>query len=256
MLEGYFDAFEDYLRTGKSDALAEFAEAEANPAFLSVYRNGYLKTCTDALAASYPVVRSLVGEDYFRRLAQSYVENHPPTRGTLVGYGNRFAEFLQVRPDEHELAYLPDMVAIDAAWLESYFAGDASALTATDVRTMSADGIDVSTIKVRFTPPVRFVKLQYDVADTWAVLREQGTLSDSVSLNCSDNTVMLWRLEGKIHIKVLDPGESAFLSEIAGVATLESAATAAIRVDESFDLASTFAALLTNKILQQDNNKQ
>ena len=132
MLDAYFDAFEGFMRTGNTERLAGFINLETNPVVLNVYRNGYLKTCTDALAASYPVVCSLLGEDYFRRLARAYVEANPPTSGTLVGYGSHFAEFLRSRSDEHGLAYLSDAAAIDAAWLVSYFAKDVVALAPAD----------------------------------------------------------------------------------------------------------------------------
>lgn len=256
MLDAYFDGFEDYLRTGNSDALVGFTEGDTNPAFLSVYRNGYLKTCTDALASSYPVVQSLVGEDYFRGVARAYVEAHPPTKGTLVGYGKDLAEFLRSRSDKHELVYLADAAAIDEAWLSSYFAEEVSALTAADIESMNSEGIDVSAVRVTLTPPTRLVSLDHHIAATWALLREQGALTQSIRLEEGGNVAMLWRLNGKIHIKELDPAESAFMSKLAETATLEAAATKAFEIDEAFDLSTTFSALLQNYILRLEHNQQ
>ena len=252
MLDAYFETFEDFLRTGNPNLLARFIDGDTNPAFLNIYRNGYMKTCTDTLAASFPVVSALVGEDYFRRLARAYVEAYPPTTGTLVGYGSHFAEFLRSRSNEHRLAYLSDAAAIDAAWLVSYFAEDGAALAPVDVESMSSDGIDVSAVQVTLTPPTQLVRLNHYIAETWALIREQGALSNAVSLREGDNIAMVWRLDGHIHIKELDPGESAFLSTLAEVATLEAATIRAFEVNESFDLATTFAALLQNHILQME----
>ena len=56
--------------------------------------------------------------------------------------------------------------------------------------------------------------------------------------------------------RTLDAGESAFLSTLAGIATLEAAATRAFAIDESFDLATTFAALLQNQILQLESSNE
>lgn len=256
MLDTYFQAFEDFLDTGNPDRLARFTEADTDPAFLNVYRNGYFKTCTDALGASYPVVSSLVGEDCFRTLARAYVEAYPPTLGTLVGYGSHFAEFLRSRSKQHGLAYLADVAAIDAAWIVSYFAADVAALTPADVESMSSDGIDIAAVPVTLTPPARLVGLNHHVLESWTLIREHGALTDAVSLSEGDNMAMLWRLDGQIHVRALDHGESAFLSTLAGVATLETAATRAFAVDASFDLATTFAALLQNHILQLENHKE
>ncbi len=252
MLDAYFEAFEDYLKTGDPDGLLGFTDADTNLAFLSVYRNGYFKTCADSLAASYPVVSSLVGEDYFRGLARAYVEAYPPNNGTLVGYGNHFAGFLRQRLDDHGLDYLPDAAAIDAAWLASFFADEVTALTATDVESMSAEGVDVSTLRVTLTPSTQIVSLKNDVVDTWIQIREQGELTSKISIRQADCSAMIWRLHGQIHIRALEPDESAFLSALAGVTTLESAANSAYQADPSFDLATTFAALLQNQVLHTE----
>ena len=95
MLDAYFSAFEEFLTTGETTAIAEFMDEQANPAFLSVYRNGFLRTCTDVLMGNYPVVRAIVGDDYFRDLARGYIDQYPPTRTTLVGYGERLADFIR-----------------------------------------------------------------------------------------------------------------------------------------------------------------
>lgn len=252
MLEAYFDAFEDFLRTGSAGRLAEFAESGVDPAYLSVYRNGYLKTCIDSLAASYPVVVKLVGEDCFRGLARRYVDTHPPGSGTLVGYGTDFAGFLRAQQTEHGLDYLADIAAIDAAWLASFFAEDAEALTPADIESMSAEGVDVASLCVRLTPTTRMVSLDHPIVDTWILLREQGSLTHEVGLQPGESKAMVWRLDGQIHVRELQPGEAAFLSSLAGGTTLSDASERAFAVEPSFDLAGTFSALLQNKILQSE----
>jgi hypothetical protein len=255
VLDAYFDAFEGFLTTGNREQLTGYIETDTNLAALRVYRNGYLKTCIDALASSYPAVSSLVGKDCFRTLARTYVEAYPPTKGTLVGYGGHLPDFLRSRTDELGLPYLPDAAAIDAAWLRCYFAEDAVALTAADVEAMSSEGGDISATRVSLTPATSVVSLNYDLAATWAHIREQRELKSRVSLPRGDNTVMLWRLDRQIHIKALDPGELALLEAFTGGATLGEAAARALEAEESFDLATTFAALLNNQILQLESHR-
>ena len=67
---------------------------------------------------------------------------------------------------------------------------------------------------------------------------------------------MLWRRGAQIHIKALSDAESAFLNALADIGTLEMAAVAALDVDKSFDLATTFAALLQNQILQLESHNK
>jgi len=256
MLDAYFRAFEENLTTGDTTAIAEFFGERANPAFISVYRNGYLKTCTDALAGSYPVVRAIVGDDYFRTLARGYVDRHPPTRGTLVGYGEHLADFIRQLEQEHGLDYLADAAAIDAAWLESYFAEEGRPLAPADIQHMGFRGIDVTAMRVKLTPHVRLVPVENRIADTWAMLRDHGELTETVALSKQAQVVMLWRLNGHIHIKALDDTESVFINTLAHVATLGDAATRAYEVDGAFDLAGTFAALLQNNLLQMEDQSE
>ena len=256
MLDAYFEAFEEFLVTGNADPVARFTDTDSEPAFLNVYRNGFRKTCTDALTASYPTVSALVGEDYFRVLARAYAKSYPPTTGTLVGYGSHFAEFLRSMSDEHKLADLPDAAAIDAAWLVSFFAEEAVALSPANVEAMVSDGIDVSKTRVTLTPPTQLVSLSHHIVETWIQIRQQGKLTSGVSLREGDNMAMIWRLGGQIQIKALSNAESAFLNTLAGVETLEMAAVAALEIDESFNLATTFAALLRNHILQLESQNE
>ena len=250
MLDAYFSAFEAFLTTGETTAIAEFIDEQANPALLSVYRNGYLRTCTDGLAANYPVVRAIVGNDYFRNLARGYVAEYPPTRATLVGYGERLADFIRPAKEEHGLDYLADAAAIDAAWLKSYFAEEGLPLTPADIEHIGAKGTDVTAVRVHLTPHVQLVQIEHSIVDTWATLRDQGELTEAIALTKRAHLAMLWRLDGHINIKALDDAESAFINSLADVATLGDAAACAYAIDTSFDLAGTFAALLQNNILQ------
>lgn len=250
MLDAYFDAFEDFLRTGDRSRIEAFIDAESNVAALSVYRNGYLKTCRDVLASSFPVVRILVGDDYFSALARAYVEAHPPALGTLIGYGGQFPGFLRSRTDERGLPYLPDVAAIDAAWLSSFFAADRAALSAAEVEAIAGNGGDLSALRVALTPQTTLVRLQYDVVTTWMQIREQGELRSRLRLTRGDYRAMLWRLDGRIFIKSLDQGELTLLDALSDGVTLGEAAALATDVDGSFDIASAFAALLENQILR------
>ena len=75
------------LDGGDKAALADYCEADADLEISAVYRNGFIKTCISVLKSNYPVVTSLVGEDYFSTLAHLFVQKHPPRQGSLTGYG-------------------------------------------------------------------------------------------------------------------------------------------------------------------------
>ena len=102
---------------------------------MEVYRNNYRGNLHDALAGAYPVLRQLVGEAFFRRLARSFIEQHPSRSGNLHDYGGEMSRFLQQFEPVQHLPYLPDMASLEWAWHRAYLAEDVPAF---DVQRLSS----------------------------------------------------------------------------------------------------------------------
>ena len=74
------NAFVEALRTRTTAPIAAWLpEGEVEPAGLAVYRNTVAKGCVDALAANFPTVASLVGDEWFRAAPALSAAEHPPT---------------------------------------------------------------------------------------------------------------------------------------------------------------------------------
>ena len=84
-----------------SEIQAEFAEALRNPAAaipagivgpdggpapkrFSIYRNNVLVALGNSLAGAFPAVKRIVGEDFFKVMARTYVLESPPTSPVLM----------------------------------------------------------------------------------------------------------------------------------------------------------------------------
>src|SRR5512139_2634059 len=61
----------------------------------AVYRNNVVSSLVDALAATFPVVQELVGEEFFRAMSAVYVRRSPPGSPVLATYGHSFADFVE-----------------------------------------------------------------------------------------------------------------------------------------------------------------
>ena len=61
-------------------------------AFADAYRNTVMKGCVDALAANFPAVVRLVGEQWFRAVALDFVTWQPPDDPRLLSYGRGFPD--------------------------------------------------------------------------------------------------------------------------------------------------------------------
>jgi hypothetical protein len=97
------------------------------PAF-AIYRGHAMANLHDALAATYPVVRRLVGEAFFAEAALRFARAHPSRAGDLDEYGESFPAFLERYPHAHSLDYLGDTARLEWACHESGRAAGAAAL--------------------------------------------------------------------------------------------------------------------------------
>ena len=59
-----------------------------------VYRNNVIVSLVGALGDTFPVVRRLVGDDFFDAMAGVHVRAHPPASPVLAHYGAGFADWL------------------------------------------------------------------------------------------------------------------------------------------------------------------
>src|SRR3954467_5781002 len=76
---------------------ATAARAEAG---LAVYRNNVMSSLIKVVAARFPAVRRLLGEDCFFESVRQFIAAEPPRSPLLLEYGDGFAEFLRCCGDD------------------------------------------------------------------------------------------------------------------------------------------------------------
>ena len=77
-----------------------------------------------ALAAAYPVVQQLIGEDSFAALARDHWQHQPPQRGDIAQWGNSLAAFVAAAPTLADEPYLADVARLEWAIHEAASATD------------------------------------------------------------------------------------------------------------------------------------
>lgn len=224
-------------------ALADPANDTLPPAF-AVYRNTTLKGAIDALAANYPAVQRLVGEEWFRAGAAVFARAAPPRTPMLVEYGAGFAEFLATFPPAAELGYLADVARVDRFWTEAHIAADAVPLEASALAAL--DPQRLATVRLRLHPSARWRWFETQpVHSIWSRNRREGGDED-------ESTEIDWRGEGALVVRpqlavehyAIDRASVAFLDACAAMRTLGEAAQAALDVDPDTDLSRCLAQLI------------
>lgn len=82
---------------GDAEPLLTLCTGKSTQARLQIYRNHFLISLTEAMAATYPVTRVYLGADTFDALVQDYVRDQPPVSGCLADYGEGLAQWLDRR---------------------------------------------------------------------------------------------------------------------------------------------------------------
>ena len=131
-----------------------------------VYRNNVTVSLTEALRQAFPVVRTLVGEDFFTAMAREFLRAHPPASPLMMFYGARMPGFLASFPPVAHLGYLPDIARLELALREAYHAADARPVPPEVLQSLPPDRLVDS--KLRLAPAIRLVRSRWPIHAIWS----------------------------------------------------------------------------------------
>ncbi len=224
--------------TAPPPAWLQALEAQAG---FAVYRNTVLKSCVDALQASYPTVCQLVGEDWFRAAAAVYARAQPPDDGLLVSYGRSFAAFLADFGPAAGLPYLSDVARLDRCWTEAHLAADAPAL---DHGAWSRQPTDTwARTPLRPHPAARWRWCAEHPAYALWQCHRAGQPVDA-ALAWTGDGALLTRPGAAVAWRGMPRGGCVVLDACAAGLPLEDAATQALMADPALDFPHLLGSLL------------
>lgn len=219
-------------------------ELAAQPGF-AVYRNTVMKGCIDALAANYPAVVSLVGEDWFRAAAADFVRAAPPPRASLLDYGAGFADFLAGLPPAGGLPWLAPIARLDRQWTEAHVARDAACADPTLLARVDADSI--TQLCLRPHPAARWLwDDAVPVHTLWTLNRGRVPMpADGLaSVHWIGEGALTTRRADEVTTQPLPHAACVLLDACAAGARITEAIGAALAVDATLDLTAVIAQLL------------
>ena len=166
-------AFEAALATpGATPEFTRGRERVSDQRRFQVYRNNVAAGLIGALEGRFPVVRRLVGDEFFRALAGAYVAGHKPASALLILYGADFPDFVETFEPARALPYLADVARLENAWIEAYHAAEAEPVALADLAAISPERF--SDLTVAFHPAARLVEFRHPAASIWAAHQGEG----------------------------------------------------------------------------------
>jgi hypothetical protein len=208
---------------------------------LSVYRNTFFGTLTNALRLSYPVVQRLVGVEFFETSAQKFIEGEPPRSAYLDEYGAGFGDFLEQFAAAASVPYLSDVARLEWAVSCALHAPDATPLDPAALRDVEQRDHE----RVRFVPhpSVRMIRADFPVDTIWrAVLGQDDAALRAIDLDDAPVWMLVQRLPIGIDVQRLNEAAWPFTSALCAGRPLEEVIEGASALDVSTLLGEHLAA--------------
>ncbi len=212
----------------------QVAGAASASARLDIYRGNLSAGWHNALSSAYPVLRQLVGDEFFLALARAYGRAHPSRDADLNLFGAGFASFLAGFEHVADYPYLPAMAQLEWALHQAHYAADAIPLDAREVGRLTAEQLEAS----RFTlhPSCALHASSWATVPLWLAHQPGGPAFPDEMRAPSYALVMRrgWRAE----VVSLERAAHAALAALASGADFGAALDAAFGEDEEFDVAA------------------
>jgi hypothetical protein len=206
----------------------------------AVYRNNVAVSLIDGLAAKFPVVLQLVGEEFFRAMARVFLGEHPPRSPVMHQFGDALPEFLEGFVPVRELPYLPDVARIEAARVSAYHAADAPAAGPHDFAAIDPERLAETIIKLH--PAMRVIPSRHPAYSIWAS-HYDGEPMETVDLDAAEDTLVT-RPAHKPIMSRLPEGVAGLLHDLDAGCALGEAMARAAEATPGFDPAAAFQSLI------------
>lgn len=205
----------------------------------AVYRNNVVVSLTQALADTFPVVKQLVGDDFFDAMAGVYLREQPPSSPVLAHWGDGFADWLTGFAPAHALPYLPDMARLERARVAAWQAADARALPEPALRKRLADAATLPLVRLVLHPSCRVLRSRFDVHALWAAHQQEGDWP-AIDIDRACAMLVLRDADDEVLVIGLDEPAAAFVDALGTGASFAQALAHA----PGLDLVATLALLL------------
>lgn len=194
---------------------------------IDVYRVNAHAHAERTLAATYPVVHALVGDDAHHALARALWHHLPPARGDLAEWGGALAGFIDAQADLAGLPWLGDVARVEWALHQAGRAADARP----DPASFGLLHLHAPEhLRARLAPGTAVIESPWPVLSVIdAHLHGEPGFDEVADRLCQrvSEPVRVWRPDGQVRAAVIDAGVARFEALLAAGASLGHALDAA-----------------------------
>jgi hypothetical protein len=192
-----------------------------------------------ALAARYPVVRRLIGDDSFLDVARRFVAKQPPRLPIVQHFGETFPHYLRSLGEAASFDYVADIAELEAARAHAYHSADAPSLDARALSFLSMARFNECGLILH--PSVVLVASRFPIVTIWrANQKDEGS---GILDRWRPEAALIARPFLDVDVLLLPAGGHMFMNALLHGWTIGAAAASARDDDQEFDLDANLTML-------------
>lgn len=235
----FLTRFQAGLRDGGLPPGATAIEPAETARRFAVYRNNVTVGLANALAARFPVIRRLVGAEFFASLARHYLDSHRPRSPIIAEWGDSFAGFLAGFPPLSGYPYMADVARLEYARGRAFHAGDAA-----PVRPAVLSAAPPETLVLGLHPSVAVLRFDHPAVSIWQA-NQPGGLSARAAKG--PEIALLLRDPGfVVQVIAIGAADAALIEGLAAGRPLAHAATDALHIDQAHSVQGILVRLMAS----------
>jgi hypothetical protein len=184
---------------------------------LAVHRNNVVVAWVTALGDGFPVLRQLVGADFFDAMAREFAWAQPPATPVLAEWGAALPAFVEGFAPAASLPYLPDVARLEWAALCAGRAADRPVLQVAHLTARLAAPQRLPGARVEWHPSLALVRSRFAVASLWAA-HPDGRADDAALADVDpmepENALLLRSPDDQIVVHTLADGPARLVARL------------------------------------------
>ena len=225
------------LQRGDGAALESWVDARSARVArsLQAYQANAGASAERALAAAYPTVQALVGEESFAALSRAFWHAEPPERGDLAQFGAGLPAFIAASEQLADVPYLADVARLDWLLAEAERALDAQLEPETLQRLTDTDPAQ---LRLALMPGVAILASGYPIVSLWKAHQPGGDAAEHRACvrerlaHGQGEQAVVWRTGWRAHAEIVDLTTARWMQALLRG---ESLATALVQAGEGFE---------------------
>ena len=174
---------------------------------LSIYANAYQLRIIEALAAAYPNLKALLGDDLFDQTARSYITNYPSTYRNMRWVGDEMAAYLTHKLPQYPVA--AEMAQFEWALGLAFDAEEFPSLQLQEIAAVAPESW--ADLCFDLQPCVQFCHCKQNTVALWQALNTQEKPPKVLKQAAS---WLLWRQDLNAHFRSLSSEELFALQQV------------------------------------------